>query len=43
LILTHILDQADETAAAKSAAEVYRGPIDVARPGLVVDLGAGQG
>jgi ribonuclease BN (tRNA processing enzyme) len=43
LILTHILDQADEAAAAESAAEVYQGPIDVARPGLVVDLGRGRG
>ena len=35
LILTHILDQADEKAARRRAAEVFKGPIDVARPGLV--------
>jgi ribonuclease BN (tRNA processing enzyme) len=38
LLLTHLLPGTDSDAALRAARETYRGPIDIARPGLVVDL-----
>ena len=40
LILTHILDQADEEKARHRAAEVFEGPVELARPGLVSTIRA---
>lgn len=39
LVLTHLWPGADPEAALRAAGESYGGPIEVARPGLVVDLG----
>jgi ribonuclease BN (tRNA processing enzyme) len=38
LVLTHLMDGSDPEAALRAARETYPGPIEVARPGLVVDL-----
>jgi len=39
LILTHILDASDEEASRDSAQEVFSGPVEIARPGLSIDIG----
>jgi ribonuclease BN (tRNA processing enzyme) len=39
LVLTHLLPGTDSAAAIAAAAVAYRGPIDVARPGLVTVVG----
>lgn len=39
LILTHIVDGHDEDAAQRAAQTEFDGPIDVARPGLTIDIG----
>ena len=38
LLLTHLWPGSDAEAAVRAAREAYRGPIDVARPGQVIDL-----
>jgi ribonuclease BN (tRNA processing enzyme) len=38
LWLTHLWPTADQTTHLAAAAEAYRGPLDVARPGLTLDL-----
>ena len=38
LLLTHLLPGSDPEPAVRAASDAYRGPIDVARPGHVVDL-----
>jgi ribonuclease BN (tRNA processing enzyme) len=38
LVLTHLMPETDEAASRTSAAQPFHGPIDVARPGLVVEL-----
>jgi ribonuclease BN (tRNA processing enzyme) len=38
LVLTHLMPGSDPEAALRAAREAYRGPIDVARPGQVIDL-----
>ena len=38
LVLTHLWPGSDPGAAMRAARESYRGPIDIARPGLVVEL-----
>jgi len=38
LLLTHLMPGTDPDAAVRAAREAYRGPIDIARPGTVVDL-----
>jgi ribonuclease BN (tRNA processing enzyme) len=40
LILTHILDAHDPTAALKAAQEAFPGPVSLAEPSLVVGVGA---
>lgn len=42
LLLTHLLPGEDEAAARDRAAERFAGPIEVARPGLVVEVGTGR-
>jgi hypothetical protein len=37
-MLTHLWPGADRWAACEAAAGTYRGPVSVARPGLVIDL-----
>jgi ribonuclease BN (tRNA processing enzyme) len=39
LVLTHLMDGSDPEAAVRAARESYAGPLEVARPGLVIDLG----
>lgn len=39
LVLTHLWPGSDPDAALRAARESYRGPVDVARPGQVFDLG----
>ena len=39
LVLTHLLPGEDPESAAARAGERYDGPIDVARPGLVIEVG----
>jgi ribonuclease BN (tRNA processing enzyme) len=39
LLLTHLWPGSDPDAAVRAARESYPGPIDVARPGLMIDLG----
>jgi ribonuclease BN (tRNA processing enzyme) len=41
LVLTHLLPGEDPAAAADRARARYPGPVEVARPGLVVEVGAG--
>jgi ribonuclease BN (tRNA processing enzyme) len=38
LLLTHLMDGSDPDASVRAASRAYRGPIEVARPGLVIDL-----
>jgi ribonuclease BN (tRNA processing enzyme) len=38
LVLTHLMDGSDPDASVRAAREAYRGPIEVARPGLVIEL-----
>lgn len=38
LVLTHLMPGSDPEAAVRAAREAYPGPIDVARPGLAIDL-----
>lgn len=38
LVLTHLMPETDEAVSRTSAAQAFSGPIDVARPGLVVEL-----
>ncbi len=42
LVLTHLLPGEDPVAAAARAGERYDGPIEVARPGLVVEIGSAR-
>jgi len=42
LVLTHLLPGEDPVAARRRAGERFAGPIEVARPGLVVEVGAGR-
>lgn len=39
LVLTHILDRNDESAASDAAAEVFEGELNIAQPGLVLEIG----
>lgn len=39
LILTHILDAHEPAAAAEASRAIFPGPVDLARPGLMVDIG----
>lgn len=39
LVLTHLMPETDAQASVAAARRSYAGPIDVARPGLVVDIG----
>jgi ribonuclease BN (tRNA processing enzyme) len=38
LVLTHLLPDTDPHASLRCAREVFRGEVDVARPGLVLDI-----
>jgi ribonuclease BN (tRNA processing enzyme) len=40
LVLTHLFPTTDPAAARTAAAAAYGGPIDIASPGLAVDVGA---
>lgn len=42
LLLTHLWPGADAELAVRSAARGYHGPVSVARPGAIIDLGPGQ-
>ncbi len=42
LVLTHLLPGEDPLAAAARAGERYDGPIEVARPGLVIEVGSAR-
>ena len=39
LVLTHLMHGSDPAASTRAARESYGGPVDVASPGLVIDLG----
>jgi ribonuclease BN (tRNA processing enzyme) len=38
LVLTHLMPKTDDADAVAAAAERYAGPIDVARPGQVIEV-----
>ncbi|MBO0681697.1 MAG: MBL fold metallo-hydrolase [Candidatus Dormibacteraeota bacterium] len=41
LVLTHLMHGSDPAACSRAARQAYAGPIDIAHPGLIIDLGPG--